>query len=192
MNLERDANLIVSILADIPSEGSGISEDEDEESPIQIPIVVAAEIDDDEDPEFDMPLSDIQRSANPSDIVDVPAQEAVSNEVSSGVQSLLMKTSVPGKVSSSRRTRDLVVEPADTSSIRNLDNIAEPKWRHRVRAASPPEQFNTDTSLPTHISQLQDPTPATLFKLFWPKFVGAFSLSNKFVCQQEGRHLHSN
>ncbi|CAG4947318.1 unnamed protein product [Parnassius apollo] len=113
----------MSILADIPSEGSSISEDEDEESPIQIPIVVAAEIDDDEDPEFDMPLSDIQRSANPSDIIDVPAQEEVSNEVSSGVQSLLMKTTVPGKVSSSRRTRDLVFEPADTSSIRNLDNI---------------------------------------------------------------------
>lgn len=120
---------------------------------------------DDDDPEYNIPLSNVQSTANPS-VADVPAQEAVPNRVSSRVQSPSLTNSVLAGVSSARRNRN-VGEPTGTSSTQNIGNIAEPKWRRRVHA-SPPEQFNEDTSLPTYITQLQDPTPATLFNLFWP------------------------
>lgn len=137
------------LLSDIPSDGSDASEAEDEEvhSPSNY-IEVSAESDSE-----DIPLSHLQR--HPVEPLDgVPIN--------------------PAEPLSARTTRNFttsnVAEPAGTPSTSNISKIPEPKWRRRARV-SPLQQFTEDTSLPIHITGLQDPTPVKLFQLFWPDHI---------------------
>lgn len=185
-NIDRDADQILAILAEIPSEGSDISDNEDEEIPIvQNPIEVTAESDDD-DLEDNITLSNLQGRRSAA-VTEIPMQEVVSDAESRGVPSpSMMINNIPVGPTYSRNTRNLA-ETAATSSTQNINDIAEPKWRHRADVSTP-EQFNEDTSLPIHITGLQNPTPATLFQLFWPDgLVEHIVYQTNLYAQQEGK-----